>query len=182
MNMCSDGHSVLILAEGRFAQTWVAATGHPSFVMSTSFSNQVLAQLDLWANGPKYEKKVYLLPKRWMKSRTSAPRASWCQAHALTTRAGEIPSACRPTARTNRSITATNAPMIEVRVATSGSIATTTPLSSCCRKRTASAYCRSGSARRRRCHRMGWPAVKFARPLTHTCSASHRRPWRRAPP
>jgi adenosylhomocysteinase len=57
-----DGHSVLILAEGRLLNLG-CATGHPSFVMSTSFSNQVLAQLDLWANGSKYEKKVYLLPK-----------------------------------------------------------------------------------------------------------------------
>ncbi|HEY2825341.1 MAG TPA: adenosylhomocysteinase [Gemmatimonadales bacterium] len=58
----ADGHSVLILAEGRLLNLG-CATGHPSFVMSTSFSNQVLAQLDLWKSGPKYEKRVYLLPK-----------------------------------------------------------------------------------------------------------------------
>jgi adenosylhomocysteinase len=40
------------------------ATGHPSFVMSASFSNQVLAQIELWSNGAAYEKKVYVLPKR----------------------------------------------------------------------------------------------------------------------
>src|SRR5499426_2298312 len=58
-----DGHSVLILAEGRLLNLG-CATGHPSFVMSASFTNQVLAQLDLKENGSKYEKKVYMLPKK----------------------------------------------------------------------------------------------------------------------
>src|SRR5207237_4768640 len=58
-----DGHSVLILAEGRLLNLG-CATGHPSFVMSASFTNQVLAQLELWANNKKYEKKVYMLPKK----------------------------------------------------------------------------------------------------------------------
>jgi adenosylhomocysteinase len=57
-----DGHSVLILAEGRLLNLG-CATGHPSFVMSASFTNQVLAQLELWTNPGKYEKKVYMLPK-----------------------------------------------------------------------------------------------------------------------
>ena len=57
-----DGHSVLILAEGRLLNLG-CATGHPSFVMSASFTNQVLAQLELWQNAGKYEKKVYMLPK-----------------------------------------------------------------------------------------------------------------------
>jgi adenosylhomocysteinase len=57
-----DGHSVLILAEGRLLNLG-CATGHPSFVMSASFTNQVLAQLELWQN-KSYEKKVYLLPKK----------------------------------------------------------------------------------------------------------------------
>ena len=60
-----DGHSVLILAEGRLLNLG-CATGHPSFVMSNSFTNQVLAQIDLWENrnNEKYEKgKVYVLPK-----------------------------------------------------------------------------------------------------------------------
>jgi adenosylhomocysteinase len=57
-----DGHSVMILAEGRLLNLG-CATGHPSFVMSASFTNQVLAQLDLKDNGSKYEKKVYMLPK-----------------------------------------------------------------------------------------------------------------------
>ncbi|UCD25943.1 MAG: adenosylhomocysteinase [Gemmatimonadota bacterium] len=57
-----DGHSVLILAEGRLLNLG-CATGHPSFVMSASFTNQVLAQLELWQGGSKYGKEVYLLPK-----------------------------------------------------------------------------------------------------------------------
>jgi len=58
-----DGHSVLVLAEGRLLNLG-CATGHPSFVMSASFTNQTLAQLELWKNQSKYEKKVYVLPKK----------------------------------------------------------------------------------------------------------------------
>jgi adenosylhomocysteinase len=57
-----DGHSVMILAEGRLLNLG-CATGHPSFVMSASFTNQVMAQLELQANADSYEKKVYVLPK-----------------------------------------------------------------------------------------------------------------------
>jgi adenosylhomocysteinase len=57
-----DGKDILLLAEGRLVNLG-CATGHPSFVMSNSFSNQVLAQLELWANADKYENKVYTLPK-----------------------------------------------------------------------------------------------------------------------
>jgi adenosylhomocysteinase len=57
-----DGHSVMILAEGRLLNLG-CATGHPSFVMSSSFTNQVLAQLDLAKNGTSYGKKVFTLPK-----------------------------------------------------------------------------------------------------------------------
>ena len=57
-----DGHSVLILAEGRLLNLG-CATGHPSFVMSASFTNQVLAQLELWKSPSKYERQVYRLPK-----------------------------------------------------------------------------------------------------------------------
>jgi adenosylhomocysteinase len=57
-----DGHSVLILAEGRLLYLG-CATGHPSFVMSASFTNQVMAQLELHQNASKLEKKVYTLPK-----------------------------------------------------------------------------------------------------------------------
>jgi adenosylhomocysteinase len=58
----SDGHSVIVLAEGRLLNLG-CATGHPSFVMSNSFSNQVIAQIELWQNHKNYEKKVYTLPK-----------------------------------------------------------------------------------------------------------------------
>ncbi|HYU27038.1 MAG TPA: adenosylhomocysteinase [Thermoanaerobaculia bacterium] len=58
-----DGHGVLILAEGRLMNLG-CATGHPSFVMSASFTNQVLAQLALWANKGEYGKEVYVLPKK----------------------------------------------------------------------------------------------------------------------
>jgi adenosylhomocysteinase len=57
-----DGHSVLILSEGRLLNLG-NATGHPSFVMSASFSNQVMAQIELHQNAANYEKKVYRLPK-----------------------------------------------------------------------------------------------------------------------
>ncbi|MDE3150635.1 MAG: adenosylhomocysteinase [Gemmatimonadota bacterium] len=57
-----DGHSVMILAEGRLLNLG-CATGHPSFVMSASFTNQVMAQIELHGNASKYEKKVYTLPK-----------------------------------------------------------------------------------------------------------------------
>jgi adenosylhomocysteinase len=57
-----DGHSILVLAEGRLLNLG-CATGHPSFVMSASFTNQVLAQIELWEKKGKYENKVYMLPK-----------------------------------------------------------------------------------------------------------------------
>jgi adenosylhomocysteinase len=57
-----DGHSVMILAEGRLLNLG-CATGHPSFVMSASFTNQVMAQIELHVHNAKYERKVYVLPK-----------------------------------------------------------------------------------------------------------------------
>jgi adenosylhomocysteinase len=57
-----DGKDILILAEGRLVNLG-CATGHPSFVMSNSFTNQTLAQLELWMNHDKYENEVYTLPK-----------------------------------------------------------------------------------------------------------------------
>ena len=59
----ADGHEIFMLAEGRLVNLG-CATGHPSFVMSNSFSNQVLAQLDLWAGKDKYKPGVYILPKK----------------------------------------------------------------------------------------------------------------------
>ncbi|MDR2692615.1 MAG: adenosylhomocysteinase [Chitinispirillales bacterium] len=58
-----DGHSIFLLAEGRLVNLG-CATGHPSFVMSNSFSNQTLAQLDLWKNKDTYKPGVYILPKQ----------------------------------------------------------------------------------------------------------------------
>jgi adenosylhomocysteinase len=58
-----DGKRIILLAEGRLVNLG-CATGHPSFVMSASFSNQVLAQIELWNHHEKYENKVYTLPKR----------------------------------------------------------------------------------------------------------------------
>ncbi len=57
-----DGKRIILLAEGRLVNLG-CATGHPSFVMSNSFTNQVLAQMDLWQNPGKYQKRVYVLPK-----------------------------------------------------------------------------------------------------------------------
>lgn len=57
-----DGKDIILLAEGRLVNLG-CATGHPSFVMSNSFTNQTLAQLELWTNPEKYENKVYVLPK-----------------------------------------------------------------------------------------------------------------------
>jgi adenosylhomocysteinase len=57
-----EGKNVIVLAEGRLVNLG-CATGHPSFVMSNSFTNQVLAQLELWSNKGQYENQVYTLPK-----------------------------------------------------------------------------------------------------------------------
>jgi adenosylhomocysteinase len=57
-----DGKDIILLAEGRLVNLG-CATGHPSFVMSNSFTNQTLAQIELWTNTDQYEKKVYTLPK-----------------------------------------------------------------------------------------------------------------------
>jgi adenosylhomocysteinase len=58
----SDGHAIIVLSEGRLLNLG-NATGHPSFVMSNSFSNQVIAQIELFTKNDEYEKKVYVLPK-----------------------------------------------------------------------------------------------------------------------
>ena len=57
-----DGNDIVVLAEGRLVNLG-CATGHPSFVMSNSFTNQVLAQIELWKHSDRYENKVYMLPK-----------------------------------------------------------------------------------------------------------------------
>jgi adenosylhomocysteinase len=58
----ADGKRIILLSEGRLVNLG-NATGHPSFVMSSSFSNQTLAQIELWTNPGKYDRKVYVLPK-----------------------------------------------------------------------------------------------------------------------
>jgi len=62
MYTAKDGKRIILLAQGRLVNLG-CATGHPSFVMSNSFTNQVMAQLELWHNSDKYENKVYMLPK-----------------------------------------------------------------------------------------------------------------------
>jgi adenosylhomocysteinase len=57
-----DGNDIILLAEGRLVNLG-CATGHPSFVMSNSFTNQTLAQIELWTNNAQYDKNVYVLPK-----------------------------------------------------------------------------------------------------------------------
>ena len=59
----SDGHSIIVLSEGRLLNLG-NATGHPSFVMSNSFTNQTIAQVELFTKNDQYEKQVYVLPKR----------------------------------------------------------------------------------------------------------------------
>ncbi len=58
----SDGHSIIVLSEGRLLNLG-NATGHPSFVMSNSFTNQTIAQVELFSKNDEYEKRVYVLPK-----------------------------------------------------------------------------------------------------------------------
>ena len=68
-----DGKRIILLSEGRLVNLG-NAMGHPSFVMSASFTNQTLAQIELFANTGKYEKKVYTLPKRWTRK---SPACIW---------------------------------------------------------------------------------------------------------
>ncbi|MDT5242737.1 MAG: adenosylhomocysteinase, partial [Mycobacterium sp.] len=58
----ADGHTIIVLSEGRLLNLG-NATGHPSFVMSNSFSNQVIAQIELWTKNDEYDNEVYRLPK-----------------------------------------------------------------------------------------------------------------------
>ena len=77
----ADGHSIILLAEGRLVNLG-CATGHPSFVMSNSFSNQVLAQIALWTEPEKFPIGVHVLPKTdGRRSRPAAPRQARRQAH-----------------------------------------------------------------------------------------------------
>jgi adenosylhomocysteinase len=62
INIRINGKDIIILAEGRLVNLG-CATGHPSFVMSNSFTNQTLAQIELWNNSAAYKNEVYMLPK-----------------------------------------------------------------------------------------------------------------------
>ena len=71
-----DGKEIIVLAEGRLVNLG-CATGHPSFVMSNSFTNQTLAQLELWANYKDYTPGVYVLPSTWTRRLPSCTWLSW---------------------------------------------------------------------------------------------------------
>ena len=84
------GKRIILLSEGRLVNLG-NAMGHPSFVMSSSFSNQTLAQIELWANPGKYEKKVYTLPKVLdEKVARAASRQARRQADKAAPRAGRL--------------------------------------------------------------------------------------------
>ena len=85
-----DGHSIILLAEGRLVNLG-CATGHPSFVMSNSFTNQVLAQIALWTEPEKYPLGVHVLPKARRRGRPAAPRQARRQAHQAHPEAGRLP-------------------------------------------------------------------------------------------
>ena len=77
----ADGHSIFMLAEGRLVNLG-CATGHPSFVMSNSFANQTLAQLDLWKNKDSYKIGVYITSEAsGRRSGSLAPGQDWCKAY-----------------------------------------------------------------------------------------------------
>ena len=85
-----DGKRIILLSEGRLVNLG-NAMGHPSFVMSASFTNQTLAQIELWANPGKYEKKVYTLPKHLdEKVARAASRQARRQADQAAPRAGRL--------------------------------------------------------------------------------------------
>ena len=86
-----DGHSIIVLAEGRLVNLG-CATGHPSFVMSCSFSNQVLAQIELFSHTESYPVGVYVLPEAARREgRAAAPRRARREAHQARRRAGRVP-------------------------------------------------------------------------------------------
>ena len=100
-----DGHEIFMLAEGRLVNLG-CATGHPSFVMSNSFSNQVLAQLDLWKNKDTYKVGVYVLPKKLDEEVARLHLDKIGVKLTKLTRSRPTISACRSRARTSRSTTA----------------------------------------------------------------------------
>ncbi len=71
-----DGKSIIVLARGRLVNLG-CATGHPSFVMSNSFTNQVLAQMALWDKDANFEVGVHMLPKHWTKKSPACTLRNW---------------------------------------------------------------------------------------------------------
>ncbi len=105
-----SGKRIILLSEGRLVNLG-NAMGHPSFVMSSSFTNQTLAQIELWANPGKYEKKVYTLPKRARREgRGAAPRQARRQADQAAPRAGRLHRRAGRRPLSRRTTTATEAP------------------------------------------------------------------------
>ena len=99
----ANGNSVIILAEGRLVNLG-CATGHPSFVMSASFTNQVLAQIELWTKKGAYELGVHVPPEgAGRRGRPSAPGQARRQDDDADRRAGEVSSVSRSTGRSSRS-------------------------------------------------------------------------------
>ncbi len=99
-----DGKRIIVLSEGRLVNLG-NATGHPSFVMSASFSNQTLAQIEIWTNPGKYEKKVYTLPK-FLDEKVAAlpPREGRRQADQAPPRPGEVHRRARGRSLQGRSL------------------------------------------------------------------------------
>ena len=97
----ADGKRIILLSEGRLVNLG-NATGHPSFVMSASFTNQTLAQIELWTKPGQYEKKVYTLPKTPRREgRGAAPRQDRREAHQADRRPGDLSRPRRGTARSS---------------------------------------------------------------------------------
>ena len=106
-----DGKRIILLAEGRLVNLG-CATGHPSFVMSASFTNQVMAQIELFNHADKYEKKVYVLPKILDEKVARLHLKKIGAKLTQLTKSRRTTSACRWTARTSRSTTATDPTVI----------------------------------------------------------------------
>jgi adenosylhomocysteinase len=103
-----SGNRIILLSEGRLLNLG-NATGHPSFVMSASFTNQVLAQIELWTKGDQYENKVYVLPKQLDEKVARLHLGKIGAKLTSSTRNRPTISACRRTGRSSRSITGTDA-------------------------------------------------------------------------
>ncbi len=102
------GNRMILLSEGRLVNLG-NATGHPSFVMSASFANQTLAQIELWTKGDQYKNSVYVLPEASRrKGGHAAPGQDRRQADQAVRRPGRVTSASLPTARSSRKPTATD--------------------------------------------------------------------------